>query len=456
MNETNVFSNKKAQVSGLHIKPITEQEFETKRMSIKEMIAQLNKNDVEVEHSDTPETAEVQENIDVPVSVETPVYEDNHSYEAPVKEDVPVQEAPVNTEPTDIDDAVSDIESDVQEDVADTKDTVPVITMPEIEPENDKQEDVSEEVETPVDEVSENEPLLNDTSDTEHTEPENKTNAPVSEPTKQDKPKISLTGAFSLLKGKLQGLHKEKKETVEDTEAPKKAEATQSAATKPATDKSPVKEEPPAENKKDKKPDKPQPSKKKAKEKEELNDIQIHYSDESVFDEVDEETDEEQVQPSEEEQKKEKVPLNTPDAITKKQQNIQASVSQYHKTTEESEVQRYISKLDDLCSSRNKRVTVYATCIIDSNFKSLSIIKNQITEFIELALDMDTNIDFSYAFIITDKGVQQFGNDDVMSDITLAMEDLRMLFINHRGNPSPDKIKRIKSLNIFETLYIEQ
>lgn len=133
---------------------------------------------------------------------------------------------------------------------------------------------------------------------------------------------------------------------------------------------------------------------------------------------------------------------------------MQEDISRFHEPVCNDEVYRFRNALERLSSDSYRSVSVYAACIIDREFKSLSIIRN-VSLLAELIEESGDDMDFYFAYILTNKGVQHYGNDEALSDVSLAMEEVRALFIQKKGRVTVKQIQQIPALRIFQTIYYE-
>lgn len=144
----------------------------------------------------------------------------------------------------------------------------------------------------------------------------------------------------------------------------------------------------------------------------------------------------------------------THESTPQRHNGIQEEVRRAHEPTNEDEVYRFCNALERLSDDSYCSVSVYAACIIDKDFKSLSIIKD-VSYLAELIADSGYSLDFYFAYIITNRGVQHYGNDEAISEVSLAMETLRTLFIQKKGRVHVEQIQKLPALRIFETIYLE-
>lgn len=140
--------------------------------------------------------------------------------------------------------------------------------------------------------------------------------------------------------------------------------------------------------------------------------------------------------------------------IPQRHNGIQEEVRRSHEPTNEDEVYRFCNALERLSDDSYCSVSVYAACIIDKDFKSLSIIKD-VSYLAELIADSGYSLDFYFAYIITNRGVQHYGNDEAISEVSIAMESLRTLFIQKKGRVHVEQVQKLPALRIFETIYLE-
>lgn len=192
-------------------------------------------------------------------------------------------------------------------------------------------------------------------------------------------------------------------------------------------------------SKEQQKPIKEQPSSSKK--------VAISYGEE-VIDEIIEEPEETVVE------KKKKTPEEIKTEADKKREAIRNDVIRAHESTSIDEVYRFRCALERLSEDSYNLTYVYAACIIDKDFESISIIRN-VMMLAELIGDSGDSLDFYFAYIITNKGVQHYGCDEALSDVTLAIEDIRSLFLQKKGKVTPDQLQALNSLRIFKTIYYE-
>lgn len=143
-----------------------------------------------------------------------------------------------------------------------------------------------------------------------------------------------------------------------------------------------------------------------------------------------------------------------PNAADQRRSTLQEEVASLHEPVDYEEVSRFRCALERLSADTYNSVSVYAVCIIDREFRSLSIIKN-VELLAELIEESGDSLDFYYAYIITNKGVQHYGSDEAISDVSLAMEAIRTLFVQKRGRVNVEQIQRLPSLQLFQTIYYE-
>ena len=175
--------------------------------------------------------------------------------------------------------------------------------------------------------------------------------------------------------------------------------------------------------------------------------ISISYADD-IIDEIYEEPEIEATSQSK------KTPEEIRTEVDRKREAIRSDIIRAHESTSIDEVYRFRCALERLSEDSYNLTYVYAACIIDKDFESVSVIRT-VTMLAELIEESGDSLDFYFAYIVTNKGVQHYGCDEALSDVTLAMEDIRNLFMQKKGKVTPEQLQSLNSLRIFKTIYYE-
>lgn len=148
--------------------------------------------------------------------------------------------------------------------------------------------------------------------------------------------------------------------------------------------------------------------------------------------------------------KKEKKPVDHDSTLTEEQRNMKHQVRQGHSITSEDKTEKIIREI------QTEYANIYAVLIADKDFDHLFVIQN-IDYIINMAIEMDYLLDYSYIYVVYEKGTRFFGVDEYSDDISSLFENIgnqvREMLIR-RGSISDKELQKIKNINIFKQLYI--
>lgn len=102
---------------------------------------------------------------------------------------------------------------------------------------------------------------------------------------------------------------------------------------------------------------------------------------------------------------------------------------------------------------QGRQAEVLAILIAAPNFDTLFILRD-VSTFVNLIMDMDNLIDYSYLYIVYEGGPQYYGADEYYSKVTHLFEDIAKGILSGRNITAKD-ITRIKGINIFKNIYFE-
>lgn len=133
--------------------------------------------------------------------------------------------------------------------------------------------------------------------------------------------------------------------------------------------------------------------------------------------------------------------------LSKDQLFLKENVSENHEPLEADTVSRLLLRLQSDISS------VTGIFITDRDFDHLFIFQNA-ENFLNMARDMDGNIDFTYLYARTKGGPKYYGIDEYTSEITHLFEDIEKA-LESGSIRSKEDLQKIKNINIFQNIYTD-
>lgn len=136
--------------------------------------------------------------------------------------------------------------------------------------------------------------------------------------------------------------------------------------------------------------------------------------------------------------------------LTENQRTIKKQVQQGHSQTPINKTEQIIREI------QAEYANIYTILLTDKSFDNLFIMQD-IDNFLDLVMENDYMIDYSYLYVILEKGTRFYGVDEYSDDIQSLFENIgsqiRDMLIR-TGSVSNREIQKVKGINIFKNLYI--
>ena len=132
--------------------------------------------------------------------------------------------------------------------------------------------------------------------------------------------------------------------------------------------------------------------------------------------------------------------------LSKEQKALKTQIKTNHQKANVNTTERIMMEI------QRRAGEVEAILIASATFDHLFIIQD-VNEFIELMLNNQSIIDYSYLYVIYDGGPQYYGSDEYLSEVTHLFEAIEYKLKNTR-NLTDKEILKIKGINVFKNIYI--
>lgn len=132
--------------------------------------------------------------------------------------------------------------------------------------------------------------------------------------------------------------------------------------------------------------------------------------------------------------------------LSKEQRALKTQIKTNHQKANVNTTERIMMEI------QRRAGEVEAILIASATFDHLFIIQD-VNEFIEIMLNNQSIIDYSYLYVIYDGGPQYYGSDEYLSEVTHLFEAIEYKLKNTR-NLTDKEILKIKGINVFKNIYI--
>lgn len=132
--------------------------------------------------------------------------------------------------------------------------------------------------------------------------------------------------------------------------------------------------------------------------------------------------------------------------LSKEQKALKTQIKTNHQKANVNTTERIMMEI------QRRAGEVEAILIASATFDHLFIIQD-VNEFIEIMLNNQSIIDYSYLYVIYDGGPQYYGSDEYLSEVTHLFEAIEYKLKNTR-NLTDKEILKIKGINVFKNIYI--
>lgn len=142
----------------------------------------------------------------------------------------------------------------------------------------------------------------------------------------------------------------------------------------------------------------------------------------------------------------ERPPADHDELLTNEQKQLKNRIQENHKIVNENSTEKIVREIQKRSGEIN------AILIASPNFDHLFIIRD-VDEFIQIVLEQESLIDYSYLYVVYDGGPQYYGSDEYYSEVTHIFEAITEGLMSGRFRNEKD-IKAIKGINIFKNVFI--
>lgn len=152
--------------------------------------------------------------------------------------------------------------------------------------------------------------------------------------------------------------------------------------------------------------------------------------------------------PENDKQKNEQDTENYDDKLSKEQRALKTQIQTNHQRANKNTTERIMMEI------QRRAGEVVAILIASASFDHLFIIQD-VNQFIEIMMDNQNLIDYSYLYVIYEGGPQYYGSDEYLSEVTHLFEAIENKIKNSRNRNLSDKeILKIKGINVFKNIYL--
>ena len=134
------------------------------------------------------------------------------------------------------------------------------------------------------------------------------------------------------------------------------------------------------------------------------------------------------------------------DLLTNEQKTLKTRIQDNHKMVNENSTEKIVREI------QKRSAEINAILIASPNFDHLFIIRD-VDEFINIVLEEESLIDYSYLYVVYDGGPQYYGSDEYYTEVTHIFEAIAEGLMSGRFRSEKD-IKAIKGINIFKNVFI--
>lgn len=142
----------------------------------------------------------------------------------------------------------------------------------------------------------------------------------------------------------------------------------------------------------------------------------------------------------------EEKPKEHDELLSSEQKSLKNKIQENHKIVNENSTEKIVREIQKRSNEIN------AILIASPNFDHLFIIRD-VEEFIQIVLEQESLIDYSYLYVVYDGGPQYYGSDEYYTEVTHIFEAIAEGLMSGRFRSEKD-IKAIKGINIFKNVFI--
>jgi len=142
-----------------------------------------------------------------------------------------------------------------------------------------------------------------------------------------------------------------------------------------------------------------------------------------------------------------KVKADHDSLLSDEQRMLKEVIKDNHCIVSEASTEKIIREI------QSKRNEVVAILVASPTFDSLVIIQD-VDEFIEMTMEDEIAIDYSYIYVVFENGTQFFGVDEYYDEVTVLFTEIGKVLKNSPYLSDKDILK-IKGVNIFKEIYID-
>ena len=145
--------------------------------------------------------------------------------------------------------------------------------------------------------------------------------------------------------------------------------------------------------------------------------------------------------------KENETPKEYDELLSKEQRELKKTIQNNHRPVSVSSTQQIIMDV------QSKASQVIAILIASPTFDQLFIIHDPNT-FINIVMEMESVIDYSYLYILYEGGPQYKGSDEYLSEVTHIFESIGNGIKTGKIRTEKD-IKKIKGINVFKKIFVD-
>ena len=134
------------------------------------------------------------------------------------------------------------------------------------------------------------------------------------------------------------------------------------------------------------------------------------------------------------------------DLLSKDQKNLKDKIQKKHTTPSAMSTRELVREI------QKRKGDVHAILVASPTFDHLFVIQD-VNDFINLVLEQEAVIDYSYLYVVWDGGSQYFGADEYYNEVTDIFKEIAEGLVSGRFRSEKD-IRSIKGINIFRNVYV--
>lgn len=133
--------------------------------------------------------------------------------------------------------------------------------------------------------------------------------------------------------------------------------------------------------------------------------------------------------------------------LTKDQRELKQQIQLNHEPASSQSIGQIIMEI------QKRHSDIEAILIASKDFNNLFILQD-VNSFIRIIRQMDSNIDFTYLYVLYRGGPQYYGVDEYTSEITHLFEEISGALLKRQIRNAND-LQKIKGINIFKQIYAD-